>query len=70
MTDLPADTIRTDDNGRLRIDRDHTYALSRTALGHVWDVHEQKTNEFITKGCMGRTDALVILDGEEGARRS
>ena len=67
MTDLPSDTIR-DDSGRLRINRDHTYARSRSALGQVWDVYDRETSSPLAKNCVGRTDALVVLDGEEGAR--
>jgi len=66
-TDLPPDTTRRDD-GRLHIENDHAYALSRGPIGATYDVYDKTDGSPLAKGCKGRDDTLVVLDGVKGAR--
>ena len=67
MNDLPPDMTRRED-GRLVIENDHAYALSRTPIGATYDVYDRADGSPLAKGCKGRGGALVVLDGVEGAR--
>jgi len=67
MTDLPPDTTRRDD-GRLVIDREHAFAVSRGPTGQMFDVYDRTDGTPLARACGGREAALIVLDAIEGSR--